>query len=129
MNRYATITPEARELIADLEFSWDQVKGMDLEPLSDYSAASSPTREHQLMGSSHLHDTRQSNMSAATRSQLGLLPRDTTRGGIHSLLTAPPQPRSYGSRILSLDVDLGGGEDDIVIKPVYIYIYIYIYIQ
>jgi hypothetical protein len=115
MNRYATVTPEARELIAELEFVWDQVKDVRVDSHSDHSAGSSHS-DHQLEGS-HLHETRQSIMSAATRSQLGLLPRDTTRGGIHSLLTAPPHPRSYESRLSSsrvLGVDTELGEDDLV---------------
>ena len=29
MHRYATTTPEARELVAELEFVWDQIKGME----------------------------------------------------------------------------------------------------
>lgn len=31
MHRYATPTPEARELVAELEFVWDQIKNIDIE--------------------------------------------------------------------------------------------------
>ena len=34
MHKYATTTPEARELVAELEFVWDQIKSNSASPLS-----------------------------------------------------------------------------------------------
>ena len=45
MHRYATTTPEARELVAELEFVWDQIKS---NPAS--STDSSPGRLAQMQG-------------------------------------------------------------------------------
>ncbi|OAX80386.1 hypothetical protein ACJ72_05286 [Emergomyces africanus] len=43
MNKYASSTPEARELISELEFVWDQIKS---NPSSSSSSGDSPVRIH-----------------------------------------------------------------------------------
>jgi hypothetical protein len=44
MTRYATSTPEARELIAELSFVWDQIKNMSPQQSSASEEESSPLR-------------------------------------------------------------------------------------
>jgi len=48
MTRYATSTPEARELVAELSFVWDQIK--NLSPQQSSSSEEEPTSSHSRRG-------------------------------------------------------------------------------
>lgn len=54
MTRYATSTPEARELITELSFVWDQIKNMSPQP----SSSSEEETQHQGGSSSRIRRIR-----------------------------------------------------------------------
>lgn len=70
MHRYATTTPEARELVSELEFVWDQIKSNSASP-----AGSSPGQQ---ASSQQMHQ--QHRQSYAMRRQ-----RDDDAGGLRAL--------------------------------------------
>ena len=90
MNRYATVTPEARLLISELEFVWDQIKDLPLR--ADETSPASSAEEFSPSQTLSRNLQRSSGPSVSTYNSV-FLPRDTTRGGIHTLLTHPPIAR------------------------------------
>ena len=90
MNRYATVTPEARLLISELEFVWDQIKDLPLR--ADETSPASSAEEFSPSQTFNRNLQRSSGASASASNSV-FLPRDTTRGGLHTLLTHPPIAR------------------------------------
>ncbi|KAJ6261225.1 hypothetical protein Dda_3893 [Drechslerella dactyloides] len=119
MHRYAITTPDARELVSELEFVWDQIKSnqnspppttpqqppRSQRPSTAVSAASTtPQRRHPL-GLSHTHS--QSVSAAGLQILPPMSPTDETAGGAR-FTTFPP----IGMGVQTDDEEAGNRADN-----------------